>query len=218
MLSTATKAPWGPDKTSPGYIGLTVKEAFRRIHREIDLFYLPPERGLINANNGVDDGDVFRIAGIEKEYPNLVMVPESVGHFEFSGFTLADHSPVGFTGWSSLEPYLLGMVTGWKYYEFNTTSNSHVAKTSSPKLLLGLLRDRKIDVMLLERWMAQELAQLYNVKIRRIIPSFPSMPMYIYLNKKHASLVPEVSAALVSMKRDGSLQRIHDLTLGVYLK
>jgi len=32
--------------------------------------------------------------------------------------------------------------------------------------------------------------------------------MYLYLNKKHAALVPKLAEALRDMRRDGTLQRL----------
>jgi polar amino acid transport system substrate-binding protein len=80
--------------------------------------------------------------------------------------------------------------------------------------LIGLLRDRKVDVILLERWMGQYSAKKINVALRRLDKPFAVLPMHIYLNKKHAALIPGISAALVAMKLDGTVQRIHDNTLG----
>jgi hypothetical protein len=54
-----------------GMLDLIAKEAFSRIGVEIELPYLPTERSISAANDGLHDGELNRIAGMEKIYPNL---------------------------------------------------------------------------------------------------------------------------------------------------
>ena len=54
---------------------------------ELRLVKLPAERGLINANAGIEDGDLARITGLEKQYPNLVRVPEKLVDLDFTAFS-----------------------------------------------------------------------------------------------------------------------------------
>jgi polar amino acid transport system substrate-binding protein len=42
----------------------------------------------------------------------------------------------------------------------------------------------------------------------RLLPPMEVMPLYIYLHKSHAALVPKLSAALRQMRADGSMQRL----------
>ena len=44
--------------------------------------------------------------------------------------------------------------------------------------------------------------------IRRLEPSLRSFPVYTYLHKKHANLVPLVAGALHMMKLDGTYERL----------
>ena len=44
-------------------------------------------------------------------------------------------------------------------------------------------------------------------------PSLVRTPMYMYLHRKHAALVPRVAEALARLKRNGTYGRIHDATL-----
>jgi polar amino acid transport system substrate-binding protein len=214
QLATGATPPWGPSDRSPGYLKRTAIEAFARVGIAAEVSYQPPERVLINVNEGADDGDVFRIAGMEKKYPNIVMVPEPIATFDFVGFTRTDGEPVAFDGWPSLEPYVVGYMTGWKFYENNVTADTEVTTVSKPGLLLGLLRDRKVDIVLFERWMAEDAARKAGVALAPIEPAFARMPMHIYLNKKHAALAPKLSEALATMKADGTIARIQAETLG----
>jgi len=45
------------------------------------------------------------------------------------------------------------------------------------------------------------------------LPPLARVEMFIYLNKKHAALVPKAAQALVEMKTDGSYQKLYDAYL-----
>jgi len=70
-----------PDQT--GLLDKLTREAFSRIGYRVIIKSLPSERALINANKGIDDGEILRIDGIQKMYPNLVKMPEKMFNFEF---------------------------------------------------------------------------------------------------------------------------------------
>src|SRR3989344_512852 len=71
--------PMAPPLTNTqgtGFIDQLLQEIARRAGVRVRLVVLPAERGLINANAGIEDGDLNRIAGLEHTYPNLMRVPE----------------------------------------------------------------------------------------------------------------------------------------------
>ena len=80
-----------PPITSPekdGLLDQVYQEAARRAGVKIVIQAMPAaERSLINQNTGIDDGDVSRIFGLEKQYPNLIRVPEPVMHYEMMVFS-----------------------------------------------------------------------------------------------------------------------------------
>jgi polar amino acid transport system substrate-binding protein len=86
VLNTAHVYPLSSPEGS-GFEDKILKEAFRRIGKEIKIIHLPSERALINANEGTDDGNFARVAGLEKTYPNLIRVPERLWMFEFAVFS-----------------------------------------------------------------------------------------------------------------------------------
>lgn len=70
-LNTAVYAPI----TSPahdGVLALLYAELFRRAGVPVTLQAASAERALLNANSGVDDGDVARIAVLEGTYRNYL--------------------------------------------------------------------------------------------------------------------------------------------------
>ena len=106
ILNTANEPPNSTERLD-GIADRAVREAFRRIGREVTLVRLPSERALLNANDGVDDGNYARVEGLEAEYKNLVRVPEPVTRFEFVAFSRGPRPAGG--AWADLAPYHVGM-------------------------------------------------------------------------------------------------------------
>ena len=205
-LVTASLPPLAPSADNPGYMGLIAREAFGRIGVKVTISSLPGERALINANSGLDDGDLLRIPGLEKAYPNLIRIPEKVMDFEFVAFTLNQQIQV--KNLAGLAPYTVAYVTGWKFYENRVKQAQEVTRVRNLQELFELLKKGRSEIVLAERWQGLWAAKQSGLKVRLLQPAFKVSDMYMYLNKRHAALVPEVAQALAAMKRDGSFQRI----------
>ncbi len=62
----------------------------------------------------------------------------------------------------------------------------------------------------------EELRQATE-KIRVLQPPLKTLPKYLFLNKRHIKLIPEIDAALKEMKKNGAYQRIYDRAFGEIL-
>ena len=74
-------SPFSPPLSSTEQTGMLdqiIKNAFFRLGLSASVTRLPAERSLTNANLGIDDGDILRIKGLEKIYPNLMPIPEKI--------------------------------------------------------------------------------------------------------------------------------------------
>ncbi|WMW65971.1 transporter substrate-binding domain-containing protein [Nitratidesulfovibrio liaohensis] len=183
-----------------------IKGAFARIGVDVALQQLPSERGLVMADSGQVDGDGNRISGLQAAYPNLLQVPESNMTYEFSAFAL--RPDVNVRNWDDLRHYTVAYIIGWKIYDENVRASSTV-KVATPENLFALLRAGRVDVVLYYRlgglYYARKLG-LTNLRV--LAPPLATREMYMYLNSRHADLVPRLAAALRGMKKDGSYERI----------
>ena len=93
VLNTAFTTPIS-NKAQTGFADIVINEALRRIGYGMQSVRLPAERALINANAGIDDGDLLRIGGLQKTYANLIQVPEKVIDLEFVVFSKHTKFPV----------------------------------------------------------------------------------------------------------------------------
>ena len=195
------------NKGGDGFFDIIAGETFRRAGLRLKLVKLPPERGLINANAGIEDGDLNRIAGLEKAYPNLVRVPEKLMDMHFVVF--ARTTKPAEASWAMLEPLAVGHIKGWKIFEQNLRPATHIITVDSPEQLFALLGKNRINAALYERWEGYAMAkQMRMTDIRVIEPPLAVREMYIYLNQRHAGKIAAIAAALRAIKADGTYTRV----------
>jgi polar amino acid transport system substrate-binding protein len=121
-------------------------------------------------------------------------------------------------GWDSLREYDVAFVTGWKILEQHVKSDV-INKVSTSEQLFKLLDQDRTQLVIYEKWQGMELMRkLGLVDIRVVEPPLISREMYLYVNKRHEPLIPQLAQALANMKEDGSYQRIYQQTLGDFLQ
>lgn len=201
VLNDPTEAPY-TTKGGDGFFDVIAGEAFRRAGLRLKLVKLPAERGLINANAGIEDGDLSRISGLESTYPNLVRVPEKLMDMDFVAFARKATPTVA--SWPTLEPFQVGHIKGWKIFEKNLRPATQITTADDPEQLLTLLDKNRIDVALYDRWMGAALAKQMRIQnIHVVEPPLATREMFIYLHQRHADKVPAIAAALRAIKAEG---------------
>lgn len=213
ILNTA----FGPPISTPnqtGFFDRLMRELFTALGHAVAIQSPPAERALMLANAGIDDGDGPRIPGLEDlgTYPNLIRVPEKLLDVEFNAFTL--DPGVAVAHWEALAGYRVGIVTGWKILEAQLRSYPDVVKVRDPIHLFLLLRSRRTEVVVIDRFSGIETARRLGMNgLRMLQPPLAVMPMYLYLNDRHAALADRVADELRAMKGDGRYQKIYRETL-----
>ncbi|MBL7003812.1 MAG: transporter substrate-binding domain-containing protein [Gammaproteobacteria bacterium] len=213
VIGTGLKPPLVSSEYSLGFLDTLAKEVFRRLDIELEVIILPAERALINANKGIEDGNLLRIKGLEKRYPNLVRVPEKMMDSEFVGYAINDIPQQ--TGWDRLSGYIVTFPKGWKIFEKNTINAAKTEQVRDPVQMFKLLKEGKADIALYEKWQGILQAKKFGLKNYKVLePSFVTLEMFMYLNKKHQKLVPEVARVLKEVKQDGTYHSIFNSSLG----
>lgn len=210
-LSTIMLPPLGSSPGKPGFLEQVAREAFRRLGVQIEVDTTPGKRSLINANTGLTDGELMRTAGFEKLYPNLIQVPEKISDMDFVAYTTRDDIQGPLT-WSSLPAYSITYPTGWKIFDREVKAEA-ITKVRSIEDLFVMLDKGRADLALADRWEGLYLTHEYARPARIIEPPLATAPMYIYLNRKHAELVPRLAKSLAAMKADGTYKKIFDSVL-----
>lgn len=183
-----------------------VREAYRRLGINLVLHRLPGERSLVQANDGKMDGELYRKLGMEREYPNLVIVPVPLQIYEIVIFSRGTSFVV--SGWDSLRPYTLGFVRGIKIVQENTHGMKIEAVATMPQAFEKMMMGRT-DLVLGNRSSGIAVIKALNLEgISILEPPLASFPVYHYVHKKHESLVPELTRILRQMQTDKTIERI----------
>jgi len=194
-----------------GFMDLISKEAFKRIGFTLNTVKLPAERGLKNADAGIEDGEMSRVAGLDKKYKNLIQVPEKIMDWHFVAFGPETISVKN--GWNDLAPYSLAYINGWKILEVNANFPG-VVKVRNSEQLFTLVKKKRVDAIIYERWGGLLSLSKQNLPQMKLLePPLANKSMYIYLHKKHKNLVSPLATALSDMKNDGTYQKIFNDTL-----
>jgi len=206
VINTTGNPPLNtPEQT--GFLDAVAQEAFIRIGYTLKTVKLPAERGLRNTNAGIEDGEMSRIAGLEKIYTNLIKVPEKIMDWEFVVFS---NKPIELVnGWSSLGNKSLTYINGWKILENNIPASANVTRARTAEQMFSLLEKNRVDYIIYEHWGGLLLSKTHNLnslKLRR--PPLATREMFIYLHKKHENLVSKLAESLRQMKLDGKYQQI----------
>lgn len=214
-LNAGTAEPFiGADGS--GYYGELTREIFSRMGIDAKVIRLPSARSIINANEGIDDGVIGRIAGMEKKYQNLIMVPVPVVKFKFVAYSLDKKTSV--KGWDSIKPYSVGYIRGWRIYEKNLPKAKSITVVNNAEQLFRLLMNGRAELIMFEYYRGTWWNQHLNANAHIIGSPIAEKDMFLYMHKKHQHLIPKITESFKSMIEDGTFQKIKDSTLPAYVK
>lgn len=208
VLNTGFSDPITNDQQT-GFGDQVLKIAFKELGYTLVTERLPAERALINANHGIDDGDLLRIGGLGKQYPNLIQVPEKIIDMDVVLFAKRKR---GFkiSGWGGVKGHSIAIMTGWKVFELNLDKSVQIIKTDNVDQLFTMLTNDRTDFVGYSRWSG--LKFLKNAKfddIELLEPPLLQTGLYTYLNKKHKALVPKLAKKIKEMKKDGTINELY---------
>lgn len=210
-LATGAREPLISVPGRPGFVEELAREAFRRAGYGLRVLPLPHERALVNANAGIEDGDLYRAAGFEKDYPNLVQVPQALLEQDFVAF--ARRPEVVVRDWPDLSRHSVAYVTGNKVLERRLDGHKQVTSVRDNAALIAMLASDRADVVLINRWVGYLALREAGLSLRAQEPPLLKVPMFIYLHRRHEALAPRLAAALAEVRSDGTWQRLYDQTI-----
>lgn len=213
QIGTSVVAPYTTPERQ-GFLDQLVKTTFSEagVQAEVLVYPQASERSLMQANQGADDGQALRIGGLDQLYPNLVQVPEPVMNNDFV-VMIRRGAPYEGQGWGALKDKSVAYILGWKIFETNVPAQAEQTRVRDAAQLFSLLQAGRVDAVLYERWQGLQEARNIGLAVELREPPLASVPMFMYLHKKHADLVPGIAQALVRLKQDGRYRRIQAQTL-----
>jgi len=187
-----------------------IKEAYKRLNISVKIKDLPARRSLAMSNSGTVDGELSRVANLEKKYPSLIPVKVPVNFIE--GMALSKDKPVNVDGWKSLLEYKLAIRRGVVFSE-QGTKGMNVQVLNSWEATISALSTGRADVVIIPRTIANRIIKSYpNINIIINEPPIVSLPIFHYLHEKHRSMAPKIEKVIKKMATNGTIKTIIDKT------
>ena len=136
-------------------------EAYDRLGYDVRFVQVPGERALIWSNEGrYADAEMFRIDGLEKNYPNLIKVPISYLSMNMVAFTKT--ADPNLSGYDNLKDYHVAYRIGLKVVEENASKFSRVSKFADADKAFEMMDKGRIDVVIEERSNGLSIIEKYG--------------------------------------------------------
>ncbi len=157
------------------------------------------------ANSGERDALATQGPGLEKRFPNLVMVPEPLASVSFPVFARKG-SGMKVETWNDFSGLRVGNLfqKAWILNHLPQDLAGHVQKESFYELIVALQRD-ECDVIVTSSTFDLDLIIPDNIERIGTTDCFES---FMWLNRKYEHLIPPISESLKSMKADGTWAKI----------
>jgi polar amino acid transport system substrate-binding protein len=181
-------------------------EAYRRLGLSIAVIKVPGERSLFSADHGQVDGELYRKLGMERDYPNLRIVPVPLLSYEIVIFTLGTSFVV--SGWESLRPFTIGFVKGIKIIEQNTQGMKLEPTATMRQAFLKMSLGRSDIVVANRNSGLAILKELKMPEVKVLEPPLATFPVFHYLHKKHEALIPKLTLVLQQMQKEKLIEGI----------
>lgn len=209
LFSTQPIAPYST-ADGTGFFDVLFQEIGRRAGFKVMVVQQPDKRSLDLTNRGVNDADGPRIPGLERQYPNLVRVDEPLVVAELVAFA---RKGTRYAHWGDLAGKQAALPVNWSAPEGKLPDSTQIVEVISSHQGMAMLDVGRIEAaMTLLVIGRREIAEHGFARVDPDPPVLHKQPLYLYLHKKHADLIPAINEALRTMKEDGTWQRFHART------
>ncbi|WP_338669217.1 substrate-binding periplasmic protein [Pseudodesulfovibrio methanolicus] len=180
-----------------------LEAVYGRAGLAVEFVPLPQKRSLVQAVDGVIDGDVGRIPGLERKFPTLVRVDvklmDLVGvAYVIKGQRIGDYRP------ELLATLRAGAVRGVLWAE-KIMDGRRLEQVNTYETLFGMLLAGRIDLALGSRRSAEDVFRTNRARyarIRELEPPVYHVPFYHYVNIRNADIVPRLEKALRELRAE----------------
>jgi len=177
-----------------------LRKAYLQLGKTIRVEAYPGLRALLLADTGAVDGELRRSKIDHQQYPNLIQIPVPVNFLSLCAFSIRKQTE--FNGRSDLSKYTVGVVRGGRQSEKLGKEASSVRLVSTTDQLLLMLEAYRIQLGIGNCDMLNRLQASSKTSFHIYSPPLKRIPLYHYLNKKHADLVGPLTRVLSDLEKD----------------
>ncbi|WP_339864046.1 hypothetical protein [Paremcibacter congregatus] len=181
-----------------------VKQAYEKAGIKYRFTPLPSLRSLEEANAGVIDGEVGRIPEAVKRYKNLVRV--NVPIYYGTGYAFTTRNDIDVYQDDLLSKYHVGYRRGslWAAIELRGRE-ADIAKNHLT--LFKMLSRGRFDIALAAPPFEKDVQRFIkesNPRVIRLEPAVRTSPVYHFVHRKNAAIIPKLEAALRALQEQKS--------------
>ena len=183
-------------------------EAYRPLGITLQFSEWPSPRSLALTDSGQLDGEMGRIAGRQRDYPDIRQV--NVPLITLNIVAVSTSPALQNIPWPYLGRYRIGISRGLLLYEKMPLDGGDTEDIATAERLLLMLRSDRLDLVLVPQlvaavWQRQPGPPLY-------ITPYPQgvFPVYHYVNKRHSDLIPALEQSLLQMQDSGRLLQLKE--------
>ena len=187
-----------------GFIERVLTDAYAQVGAAPEIRTYPVARSIEMANEGITDAEAWRGPGLDRDYPNLIRVPEPILTLEYRAYTL--EKPFPGRDWDSLRGHRVCVNLGEKLIE-DRTHDLPRELAHGVDAALKMLKAGRCDVVLSNQfaWLAMDHSDLGTFCVGAA--AIETIPLYHYVNRRHADLVPGLASAFKTLRGNGTLER-----------
>ncbi|MHA7879615.1 MAG: hypothetical protein ACX931_07480 [Saccharospirillum sp.] len=183
-----------------------VRPAYAELGITIEVHEYPPMRALRYSNNGLVDGELYRVRGIEAQYTNLIPVPEPLLTGDIVAFTLdpalADHPITG-------HPDARVLIRRGVISHDLATRGMNREIVDSYEQMISMLQAGRAHFGVFSRihtWVSLQGASLDDVYL--LATPLSHFELMHYVNARHADRVDDIAAAMRYVHDSGLTEQI----------
>ncbi len=179
-------------------------QVYKKAGLQAEFTPMPLNRSLISADEGLVDGDAGRVPSIEESYSNLRRV--NVKLMDLKGAVYTSHPDITKYHDQLLKSTRIGYVLGVRWAEKllagieTTTANTYAS-------LFKMLAEGRIDIAFATETSANAaLEKMEKENIKQLHPFIFTAPIYHYVHKKNANIIPKLAAAASELNQPTALR------------
>jgi len=178
--------------------------AWRNMNYDVDFISPTISESYTQTNEGMIDGVITGYPNLHLSYTNLLQVPVAIENSNVRVFA-RNGSTLNINSWDELDGMNVGILEG-RVYILQMLPDT-VTKTEKPtnRAVLDGLVNNEYDVVVMAERDHESLGERHNVIS---VGQVDKLPIYLYLNNKHESLVAEITEVLETKFADGSASQI----------
>lgn len=186
-----------------------LQRVYAEIGYAIELRRYPVKRSYIQADFDKIDGILISTDSLSKDFPNLVAVPVPLTQVDLVVFSIAEDFVVD--GPDSLKDYKIGLLRGYLASEAMTRS-MHRQIVDDYKSLFTILQMGRVDVVIALRRETERFLAANPVfgPVKALDPPLLSIPMYHFLNRRHAHLIPQLIPVMQRLIDEKVLEKLYE--------